>query len=141
MSPGKSPTIGQRCAEQLKTAKLICAAAGKIMSWEQVAEVIDGVVAPPKAARSAKSGPALHGDPCKIPPTPDQVTAYSASIGYPMNGASWCDSYEQKGWKVGKGRMKNWQAAVRNWKTNGWGEGGIALAGGAASKPKDYTKL
>ncbi len=53
-------------------------------------------------------------------PTAEQVTEYSASIGYPMNGQAWCDIYAQKGWMVGKNKMKDWQAAVRNWKTHQW---------------------
>ncbi|MGB8296389.1 MAG: hypothetical protein WCG85_13260, partial [Polyangia bacterium] len=32
----------------------------------------------------------------------------------------WCDSYAQKGWTVGRNKMKDWHAAVRNWKANGW---------------------
>jgi hypothetical protein len=28
--------------------------------------------------------------------------------------------YQQKGWMIGKNKMKDWQAAVRNWITNGW---------------------
>lgn len=54
------------------------------------------------------------------PPSPQAVTDYSASIGYPLNGEAWCDSYAQKGWKVGRNPMKDWKAAVRNWKTNGY---------------------
>lgn len=61
-----------------------------------------------------------------IPPSPAEVEAYSASIGYPMNGQAWCDSYAQKGWLVGKAKMKDWKAAVRNWKVNGWRCGGPA---------------
>lgn len=53
-------------------------------------------------------------------PTPEQIAEYSASIEYPLDGEAWCDSYEQKGWMVGKSRMKDWKAAVRNWKRNGW---------------------
>ena len=64
-----------------------------------------------------------------IPPHPDDVTAYSASIGYPLDGHKWCDHYAQKGWIVsGRAIMKDAKAAIRNWKANGWGqEGGIAL--------------
>jgi hypothetical protein len=58
-----------------------------------------------------------------IPPTPEQVTAYSLSVGYPMDGEVWCDSYAQKGWMVGKAKMRDWQAAVRNWKASGWTAG------------------
>ena len=54
------------------------------------------------------------------PPTPEQVEAYSCEIGYPLNGQGWCDSYAQKGWMVGKSKMKDWKAAVRNWKTSGY---------------------
>jgi len=54
------------------------------------------------------------------PPKPEEVTEYSASIGHPMNGQAWCDSYAVKGWKVGKNVMKDWKAAVRTWKNNGW---------------------
>lgn len=55
-----------------------------------------------------------------VPPLAAEIEAYSTSIGYPMNGASWCDSYAQKGWMVGRGKMKDWKAAVRNWKANKW---------------------
>lgn len=54
------------------------------------------------------------------PPTPEEVAAYSAEIGYPMSGQDWCDSYAQKGWMTGKNKMKDWRAAVRTWKANGW---------------------
>ncbi len=80
-----------------------------------------------------------YGDAKKIPPTPEQVAAYGAAIGYPLDGQDFCDSYESKGWKVGKVRMKNWQAAVRNWKSSGWGK----LIGPKAGPngPKDFTKF
>lgn len=55
-----------------------------------------------------------------VPPTPEEVAAYSKEIGWPMDGQAWCDSYAQKGWKVGKNTMKDWRAAVRNWKSQRW---------------------
>lgn len=69
--------------------------------------------------------PKDFGDRKKIPPTPAQVEAYSASIGYPLNGQAWCDSYATKGWLVGKAKMKDWQACVRTWKTNDYGSRGV----------------
>ncbi len=57
-----------------------------------------------------------------IPPSPEAVTAYFQAIGYPVSGEEFCDSYAQKGWLVGKAKMKDWHAACRNWKTNGWGK-------------------
>jgi hypothetical protein len=85
------------------------------------------------------------GDPKAIPPSPGQVTAYSAFIGYPLDGQAWCDSYAVKDWKVGRVRMKDWQAAVRTWKANRYGQDGIALKNASAapinSQPKDYSKI
>lgn len=73
------------------------------------------------------------------PPSPQEVAEYSLSIGYPLNGQAWCDSYAQKGWMVGKSKMKDWRAAVRNWKANGW-QPSAAPAGNSGQKPIDiYT--
>lgn len=85
------------------------------------------------------SGP--FGDRKRIPPLPEQVAAYSASIGYPVDGGKWCDFYTAKGWFVGKSKMKDWQAAVRNWKTNGWGLGNIALGPARPKQTEDYSKI
>jgi len=52
------------------------------------------------------------------PPTPFEVESYSKEIGYPINGQAWCDTYAQKGWAVGKNKMRDWKAAVRTWKAN-----------------------
>jgi hypothetical protein len=49
-------------------------------------------------------------------PTPQEVTDYSRSIGYDLNGGRFCDFYESKGWRIGNTPMKSWQAAVRTWK-------------------------
>lgn len=76
--------------------------------------------------RSAEEGGQAEelplGDKSKrfTPPSPEDVAEYSRSIGYPLNGQAWCDSYAQKGWKVGKNTMKDWKAAVRTWKANGY---------------------
>lgn len=86
--------------------------------------------------------PEPFGDRRTIPPLPEWVTAYSASIGYPMDGQAWCDGYQQKGWVVGKTKMKDWQSACRNWKTNGWGLGAIALdRGKSGGSSQDYSKI
>ena len=49
------------------------------------------------------------------PPTPDEVRAYVAEKGYAIDAFKFCDFYESKGWFVGKNKMKDWKAAVRNW--------------------------
>jgi len=73
-----------------------------------------------------------------IPPIPSDVTLYFQSIGYPISGEEFCDFYQQKGWLVGKAKMKDWQSACRNWKRSGWGK----LTGEAKSEsPRDYSKI
>ena len=55
-----------------------------------------------------------------VPPTPEEVTAYSISIGWPLDGVSWCLGYATKGWCTsGTAKMKNWQLAVQKWKREG----------------------
>jgi uncharacterized protein YdaU (DUF1376 family) len=61
-----------------------------------------------------------------VVPSSKEVADYSREIGYPLDGAAWCDSYQQKGWMVGKTKMKDWRAAVRNWKAQGWKPSAVA---------------
>lgn len=49
------------------------------------------------------------------PPTPAQVSEYIAEKGYSVDAEKFVDFYESKGWFVGKNKMKDWKAAVRNW--------------------------
>ena len=60
------------------------------------------------------------------PPTTEEVEEYSQSIDYAISGDKFVNSYEQKGWMVGRNKMVSWKAAVRNWKCNGWGGKGTA---------------
>jgi hypothetical protein len=53
------------------------------------------------------------------PPSVEEVAAYAAEKGYrPFDAEHFVDFYEAKGWMVGKNKMKDWKAAVRNAK--GW---------------------
>ena len=50
------------------------------------------------------------------PPTADEVTQYCQENGYwNVNADQFVDFYACKGWMVGKSKMKDWKAAVRNW--------------------------
>lgn len=52
----------------------------------------------------------------KIPPAIDDVRAYIQEKGYNVDADRFMDYYEAQGWKLSNGnKMKNWQAAVRNW--------------------------
>lgn len=55
-----------------------------------------------------------------IKPSAHEVKVYGTSIGFVIDGDSFCDFYESKGWKVGRTPMKDWKAAVRTWKRNGY---------------------
>ena len=49
------------------------------------------------------------------PPTLDEVRTYCQEKGYSVDAERFVDFYESKGWYVGKNKMKDWRAAVRNW--------------------------
>lgn len=50
-----------------------------------------------------------------FPPSLEEVKQYCREQGYSVNAEHFMDHYESNGWMVGKNRMKNWKAAVRNW--------------------------
>lgn len=53
-----------------------------------------------------------------VPPTLEEVSAYVSEKGYSVDAERFIDFYTSKGWMVGKNKMKDWKAAVRNWWKN-----------------------
>lgn len=49
------------------------------------------------------------------PPTVEDIKAYCREQGYMVDAERFVDHYASNGWMVGKSKMKDWQAAVRNW--------------------------
>jgi DNA-binding MarR family transcriptional regulator len=49
-------------------------------------------------------------------PAAGEVSDFARSIGFQLDGQAFVDHYESTGWMIGKARMKDWRAAVRNWK-------------------------
>lgn len=49
------------------------------------------------------------------PPTPEGVKIYCQEHGYRVDAERFVDFYASKDWMIGKSRMKDWKAAVRNW--------------------------
>lgn len=51
------------------------------------------------------------------PPTSDDVMNYMNERGYQnyQEADKFCDFYASKGWLVGKTKMKDWKASVRQW--------------------------
>lgn len=50
-----------------------------------------------------------------FPPTVEEVKQYCREKGYSLEAERFADYYESNGWMVGKNKMKDWKAAVRNW--------------------------
>lgn len=50
-----------------------------------------------------------------VPPSVDDVRAYCLERKNSVDPEGFVDFYESKGWIVGKTKMKDWKAAVRNW--------------------------
>jgi hypothetical protein len=50
------------------------------------------------------------------PPTLEEVRAYASENMMIVNPDKFFDHYSANGWKIGgKGQMKDWKAALRNW--------------------------
>jgi hypothetical protein len=50
-------------------------------------------------------------------PTGIELQTYAREIGYfGFDHNEFLDHYESNGWRVGKAPMKDWKAAVRNWR-------------------------
>lgn len=53
-----------------------------------------------------------------IPPTLEEVQAYCKERNNNVDAIKFINYYEANGWKVGRNKMKNWQATVRTWERN-----------------------
>lgn len=52
-----------------------------------------------------------------VPPTVEEVRAYCAERQNSIGAELFVDFYQTRGWTVGKGKMKDWRAAVRTWES------------------------
>lgn len=50
-----------------------------------------------------------------VPPTRDEITSYCTEKGIAIDVDRFIDYYTSNGWKVGRNKMKDWKATVRNW--------------------------
>lgn len=53
-----------------------------------------------------------------VPPTAEQVAAYCVERKIQVDPQKFVDYYESNGWKVGRSKMVDWKAALRNWGRN-----------------------
>lgn len=70
------------------------------------------------------------------PPTVDDVKAYCLEKNYKVDPERFVDFYTSKGWLVGKSKMKDWKAAVRNWARQDEEKKKNALTNNDLVKPK-----
>lgn len=49
------------------------------------------------------------------PPTIDEVSSYCKERNNSIDAEGFIDFYEANGWMVGKNKMKDWKATIRNW--------------------------
>ena len=73
----------------------------------------------------------------KIPPRIEWVIAYCEQRQKGVDPYEWFDHYKANGWKVGKTRMVDWQAAVRTWERK---RKDIPRSGGG-NKDDDYRRV
>lgn len=131
MSDATTPlTFGAYAGPQLRTDKKN----GMNLNGSKLDARLDALLTAYTAPKRAKKAPMV------IPPKASEVTEYFLKIEYPISGEEFCDSYEQKGWMIGKNKMKNWQSACRNWKTNKWGNVKHTFETATAAS-KDYSQF
>lgn len=81
------------------------------------------------------------------PPTLEEVKAYCLERNNSINPEKFFNYYEANGWKVGRGKMKDWKAAVRSWESNGYNDNAGNKGNSSRKyctendKPTDFNKL
>jgi hypothetical protein len=53
-----------------------------------------------------------------VKPSKNEIALYAAEMNYAINAEKFFNYYEANGWKVGRNKMNDWKAAVRNWASN-----------------------
>ncbi|GHV11683.1 hypothetical protein AGMMS49938_02810 [Fibrobacterales bacterium] len=73
-----------------------------------------------------------------IPHSFEEVRQYFVALGKPEQAAAFYDHFQSNGWLVsGKAKMKDWQAAARNWVRNSVLFRGFGSAGGTNANQQD----
>lgn len=72
-------------------------------------------------------------------PTVEEVEAYCIEKGLSLDPHAFVDYYTSNGWMVGRGHMKDWRAAARNWERREKKQGAPARRATSASfSPDDF---
>lgn len=123
--------------------------AGKKDNKKQGVNATSMQVAMPQASFSNAPSPSPSPSPYKekvltnvstkkknfIPPSLREVEAYVAERGNKINSQKFIDYYTSNGWMVGRNKMRDWKAAIRNWESNK-----SFSTGGSNGAPPKQTK-
>lgn len=74
------------------------------------------------------------------PPSVQDVRAYCLECGIDVDAEQFVDFYVSKGWRVGKGPMEDWRAAVRTWARRDKSSGGHT-SGNTRKDPAAWSDL
>tara|TARA_R100000995_G_scaffold12769_1_gene5141 strand:- start:2923 stop:3552 length:630 start_codon:yes stop_codon:yes gene_type:complete len=72
-------------------------------------------------------------------PTVEEIVLYCVEKNYNVIAIQFFDYYESKGWMIGKNKMKDWKAAIRNWHRRN-GESKIQRQLNTYNKAKEMIK-
>lgn len=61
-------------------------------------------------------------------PTVEEIRGYIIEKGYRVDPERFIDYYESNGWMVGRSKMKDWKATVRNWERRERGDANAATS-------------
>lgn len=75
------------------------------------------------------------------PPTLEEVKAYCAERKNNVDADRFIDYYTSNGWQVGKNKMKDWKAAVRNWEKSNYSNAAKRGANGVQIDSRKTDKL
>lgn len=89
--------------------------------------------------KEGKEGKERKGVTRFTPPTQNEIFLYMLEKGLDSKQESekFFDYYSSKGWVVGKSKMKDWKAAVRNWLKNNFNYNDNQAA---TQKPREFTQ-
>ena len=66
--------------------------------------------------------PRTKKKPAFVKPTVNEVAEFATEKKLAINATKFWNYYEANGWKVGRNKMKDWKAAVRNWASNDYNQ-------------------
>lgn len=75
------------------------------------------------------------------PPTLEEITEYCKERNNNIKPEKFINYYESNGWQVGRGKMKDWKAAVRSWENNGYNGSNSQKYSSKHDEPTDVMAL